>query len=111
MIKYWHPTFETLLISVVFKLHFALYVSIKVLLSSEVSKKIKSLFFNQFVLRQIGMLLSYPRECGVPSSHSVEPEWCAHVQEMACEMLKQLACDSKLGILYLPKEQLGGLEK
>lgn len=76
-----------------------------------VSKKAKSLFFTQFVLKQIALLLNYPRGCVLSSGDLTEPELCSYVQEMSYKLLERLGSDAKLGILYRPKTLPEGLEK
>ena len=81
-------------------------------MNSRVSKKSKSLFFSQFVLKQISLLLKYSQTGkNEVSSNELKSETDNEVQNLSYRILAQLGSCSKLGILYHPKSLPSCLEK
>lgn len=78
-------------------------------LNTDVSKKAKSQFFNQFALKHIFMLLS-PSDSTTPLSNSGD-EPAEHVRMLARQLLDVLCTDHQLGICYRPKGGPAGLER
>ncbi len=72
--------------------------------NSTLSKRPKSLFFNQFALKQIASLLDY-------SVHDCDEESSKDVQDKALEILLKLCSDKERGICYRAKDVPQGLEK
>lgn len=73
--------------------------------NSLLSKKPKSLFFNQFALKQVASLLNLQ-----PTSNSDEDS-TGRVRDIARGMLVTLCTDMELGVCYKAKDVPGGLEK
>ena len=86
---------------------------LKVVMNPLVSKKSKSLFFSQFMLKQIALLLIRPlaESDKVSSGNDLEQETCLEVPTLSYNLLSRLCSDSRLGILYVPKSLPSGLEK
>ena len=76
----------------------------QVVCNSELSKKPKSLFFNQFALKQMASLLSFQ-----PANS--DEELAEHVRDVSRQMLMTLCTDMELGICYKAKNVPRGLER
>lgn len=75
--------------------------------NSSLSKKPKSLFFNQFALKQIAALLSQQ----VASDSDEGEEAVEGVRDVARNILVTLCTDMALGICYKAKDVPAGFEK
>ena len=75
--------------------------------NSGLSKKPKSVFFNQFALKQISLLLTYSVSVGL----SVDEEATEHVQDLSFRLLMTLCTNFQYGICYKAKDVPFGLEK
>lgn len=75
----------------------------------EVSKKAKSLFFNQFALKQLAVLLD--RSEMTPPSSVEGVELAEQLQLLARKLLGTLCTDYQLGVCYKPKDIPAGLER
>ena len=74
-------------------------------LEPKVSKKAKSIFFNQYVLKQVAQLLTLAGKGGE------KPEEVTSVRMLVFEILCTLCTDFQLGVCYKSKEPPKGLER
>ena len=83
-------------------------------MNPEIAKKVKSLFFNQYVLKQTTMLLLEDHQLETPASSGdgdKHLETVKKVLDIAHRMIITLCTDFQVGICYKSKDLPAGLEK
>ena len=89
-----------------YSVHVLFFLFLKVILNVDVSKRVKSAFFNHFVLKQTAQLLFI--ESSDPGSSNNEVSSC---RQLAFEFLVSLCTDFQCGICYKNKAPPAGLER
>ena len=84
--------------------HTCVYCHFQVIVNADISKKLKSSFFNHYVLKQTAQLLLAEPDGG----DDEEEVTCGQV---AFQFLLRLCTDFQCGICYKSKQPPGGLER
>ncbi len=76
-------------------------------MNPEISKKTKSLFFPQSILKQLTLLLEHLKI----RDDGGDPETLETIRNMVCTILRTLCTDFQFGICYKRKKLPDGLER